>query len=272
MLAAGLDVGGTKIEACVADPDTGEVLARERIRTRTELGGAAVLADCVELAARCSSGAPLDCVGIGICELVDLSGRVRSATTIDWRGLDLVTAFGALGPLTVESDVRAAALAEGRFGAARDEAAPWIYLTVGTGIAYSLVLDGRPFRGARGNAIVVGAPPVEQSASGLALQLHASRASAEQVLADPALEPLVADAAAALGHALAALVNALDPARVVVGGGLGLVSTYRDAAVAAMRPLIDSAGTRDVPVVPAALGTLAGPLGAALAAADAAKP
>ncbi|MFL5954090.1 MAG: ROK family protein [Gaiellaceae bacterium] len=266
MLVAGLDVGGTKVGACLADPDTGDVLEHERISTRTELGGAVVLADCVDLVGRVCSGASLDGVGIGICELVDLSGQVTSATTIDWRGLDLATAFSALGPVTVESDVRAAALAEGRFGAARDETAPWIYLTVGTGIAYALVVDGRPFRGARGNAIVVGAPPVEHSASGLALQVRAGRASAEDVLADTALDPLVADAAAALGQALAALVNALDPARVVVGGGLGLVSTYRDAAIATMRPLIDSDGTRDVPVVAAMLGTLAGPLGAALAA------
>jgi glucokinase len=87
------------------------------------------------------------------------------------------------------------------------------------------------------------------------------------VLADPALDAVVESAAAALGAGLAWLVNALDPAAVVIGGGLGLVDRYRELAVATMRPLIFADATRDIPVVPAQLGADAGVIGAALAAA-----
>jgi glucokinase len=264
---AGVDVGGTKIDACVIDDQSGQAIERIRIPTRPERGGAAVLADCVDLVARLADETPFAGIGIGLCELVSPGGVPTSAATIDWRGLDVAGAFAEIAPALLESDVRAGALAEARFGAGRGVVAPWVYVTVGTGISFSLVVAGWPFAGARGNALILGAPPVERVASGRALERRAAQPSAEGVLADETFAPLVNDAARALGHALAALVNALDPDRIVVAGGLGLVDGYRDTAVRAMRPLIEADDTRDLPVVPAALGTLAGPLGAALAAA-----
>lgn len=267
-LAAGIDVGGTKIDACVADPRTGEVFASERVPTLPERGGQAVLDDCVALVRQLADSYDLSSVGIGVCELVDGQGRVTSSVTIDWLGIDVAAGFAGVAPTTVVSDVRAAALAEARFGAGQAVSGPWIFVTVGTGISYCLVIDGRPFEGARGNAIVVGAPPAELVASGLALARAGGRARAEDVLTDPGSTAVVANGAAVLGSALAWLANALDPARIVVGGGLGLDAGYRDAAEHEMRPLIEAAGTREVSVVPASLGELAGPLGAAIAGAE----
>ena len=60
--------------------------------------------------------------------------------------------------------------------------------------------------------------------------------------------------------------DALDPDAVVIGGGLGLVSGYREAAVAAARPLIWAEDVRGIPIVPADLGGDGAILGAALAA------
>ena len=266
--AAGVDVGGTKIDACIVDPQTGEVQARERIPTLPERGGREMLDDCVALVRRLAGGQSLSSIGIGVCEFVDRAGGITSAFTLEWVGVDVAGRFRQLAPTTVEADVRAAALAEARFGAGRGISDPWLYVTIGTGISYSLVLEGRPFEGARGNAIVVGAPPAERLASGLGLARAAGRTRAEDVLEDPACADVVATGAAALGAALAMLANALDPTKIVVGGGLGLATSYRDAAVAVMRDLIEATGTREVPVVPAGLGDLAGPLGAAIAGAD----
>lgn len=264
MSAVGIDVGGTKLAAAVVDPETGKVEELARRPTRAELGGAAVLGACVELALEVTGGAPAP-VGIGICELVDRRGSVTSGVTVDWRGCDVPGAFAAVGPVRIESDVRAAALAEARLGAgaAFDS---FLYVTVSTGISFCHVVDGVPYPGARGNAIVVGAPPVESRAGGRALAERAGAPDAAAVLADPAHAALVASAAAELGQALAALVNAFDPEGVVIGGGLGLVSRYRTTAVEHARRAIDAETTRDLPVVPAALGELSGVIGAALAA------
>jgi glucokinase len=264
-LAIGIDVGGTKIAAGIVETETGAVEERFEVPTDAARPAAAVLADCVALAHDLSEGHGGMPIGMGVCELVDLGGRTRSAVTLDWRGVDLAAAFGRLGRATIESDVRAAAVAEARFGAGRG-VDDLLYVTVSTGISHCLVLGGRAYAGARGNAICTGAPPLEEVASGLALARAGRHERAQDVLADPALDAVVEAAAAALGAGLATLVNTLDPGVLVIGGGLGLVERYRALAVAAMRPLIFADDTRDLPVVPAELGPDAGVIGAALAA------
>jgi glucokinase len=261
----GIDVGGSKIAAARVDVTSGAVLRELRVPTPVQAGGEAVLEACVELAARLApEGAAA--VGIGLCEFVDQSGTPTSAVTVDWRRLDVARAFGGSAHVRIESDVRAAALAEARFGAGA-QFASFVYLVVGTGISHCLVLDGKPYAGARGNAIVVGAPPIEQIAGGLALARRAGVERAELVLADPASASFVAATADALGLALAALVNALDPEAVVVGGGLGLADGYRERAAAAARAAIEHEATRELPIIPATLGAQSGVIGAALVAA-----
>jgi glucokinase len=261
----GIDVGGTKIAAGLVDTETGACEARFERVTRPERDASVILEECVGMAQRLAAGRSDVPIGIGVCELVDREGHTQSAQTLDWRAFDVAGAFASIGPAVVDSDVRAAAVAEARFGAGRG-VEELLYVSVGTGISCCLVLSGRAYKGARGNAICFGAPPVEDAASGLAVAAAGGREWAEDVLADPSLDQVVETAAAALGAGLAWLVNALDPGAVVVGGGLGLVDRYRDLAVSAMRPMIFGDNTRDVPVVPAQLGADAGVIGAALAA------
>ena len=85
----------------------------------------------------------------------------------------------------------------------------------------------------------------------------------------PSFEHLVEAAAQALGTELAALVNALDPEAIVVGGGLGLAPGFMQRVSARMRPQVYASATRDLAVRPSALGVHAGVVGAALSAADA---
>jgi glucokinase len=261
-VAVGIDVGGTKIAAGLCDLEAGEVLVRHVVATPRGDGPAA-LATCAAAAAIVApEGAP---IGLGLCELVDHAGRPRSAQTIDWRSLDIAAAFAATGPIVVDSDVRTAGRAEALLGAGRGHGR-LVFLNVGTGISYCLLRDGVPDPGARGYAIIVGAPAVEDVAGGFGLATLAGEPDARAVLAEPRHAALVAEGAVALGAAIASLVNALDPHAVVVGGGLGLVDAYREAAIAAARPLIWAEDVRDLPIVPAALGEDGAVLGAALAA------
>jgi glucokinase len=257
--AIGVDVGGTKIAAAVVNVRDGTVVRRVETPTLPDRGGAAVLADCAALVERLA--VPVDSpVGIGLCELVGLDGTPQSAVTIDWRDLDIADAFGARAAV-VESDVRAAAIAEARFGAARPFSIV-LYLSVGTGISFCLTIDGRPYRGAHGNAIQIG-EDIEELASGRGLARAAGRTRAEEVLADPAARPVVERGARELGSRLAWLVGALDPHAVVVGGGLGLNARYRQLVERVAR----TETPMSLPIVPAALGTEAGVIGAAMIAA-----
>lgn len=263
----GIDAGGTKLAAGIVDLGTGRVIRRRQVPAAKARGGDAVLADCLALATDLAGVLPVQAVGLGIPELVTQAGEVTSAASWDWRGRDLSAEFVAIGPLHVESDVRAAALAEARLGAGRGLSS-FLYLTIGTGVSHTLVIDARPWPGARGNAVVAGAPMVELSWGGHQLAAKAGKTRAEDVLACPADDLVVTRAAAAIGTELARLVNALDPEAVVVGGGLGLDPGFRERVTAAARPLIYACATRDLPVIAAALGQDAGIIGAALAAAS----
>jgi glucokinase len=262
-VALGVDVGATKIAAARVDVERGTILAARRIPTAAQRGPDAVLADCRALVAELGDG--VAAAGIAVCELVDPCGRVCSAETVDWRDADLLGTFDR-----VESDVRAAALAEARFGAGRDET-DFLYVSVGSGISHCLMTGGEPRLGVRGSAIGTGAPLVERWSSGLAIARRTGHASAEEALADPAAADAVEDAARRLGLALAALVNALDPGALIVGGGLGLHDGYRARVEAALRADVYDPRARGLPVLPAGLGADGPVIGAALAAAERAR-
>jgi glucokinase len=265
--AIGIDVGGTKIAAAVVDVETGRLLERRQQPTHAERGGAAVLADCAMLAREL--GADSTPVGIGLCELVDLEGRPASADTVDWRELDVSAAFAA-PRVTLESDVRAAARAEACFGAGQGRSA-FIFTVVGTGASVCLVVDGVPHVGERGYAIVLGAPPVETIASGRALAQLSGADSAEELLADEQAVPFVAAAATALAQTLAVLANALDPAVVVLGGGLGSDPRFCARVATAFAPLVAYPSAPALELVPSRLGPDVGVVGAALCAVTAAR-
>jgi len=250
--AIGLDVGGTKIAAGIVALDSGKILERRTIPTRPERGGAAVLDDVFTLAQALYTGAATNGVqvtgiGVGVAELVDHAGNITSSHSIAWQDMPVRERLARVAPTVVEADVRAHALAEARYGAGRPYQL-FAFVTVGTGISCCLVQDGRPYAGARGNALILASSPLttacttcgtvlrpvlEEFASGPALVSrfnqaisgHATRA--EDVIAaanagNAAAIDIVITAGAALGVSVGWLVNVLDPAAVIVGGGLGL--------------------------------------------------
>jgi glucokinase len=257
----GIDVGATKTAAARVDVTDGSVTKQRVWQTQPGRGGAAVLGDCIRAADDLACTADLS-VGIGICELVDRNGEIQSAENIDWHDVDLARAFDPRRVL-LESDVRAAARAEATFGAGRD-VNELLYLSVGSGISYCLVERREPRVGAHGAAIIVGAPPVEQFAGGLAIAAAAGVTSAEEAFARPQHRNVIERAADDLGRALAALINALDPTLVVVGGGLGLVDSYRERFAHVALALLRAPAHEQPEIVPAALGASAGVVGAAL--------
>lgn len=293
--AIGLDVGGTKIAAGVVLWPSGEILARTIIPTNPTRGGEAVLKDSLDLAKQLQDWAgshqiELRGIGLGVAELVDCKGNVTSSCTIDWRGVPVQKKLSEIAPSQVESDVRTAALAEAIFGAGRGHDL-FTYVTVGTGISYCLVHDGRPFKGAKGNAILLASSPqstvcthcgaklhpvLEEFASGPAIakrfaQTKRGRSTItceDVVLAassgDKNAIEILTSAGAALGVGMAFLVNLLDPEMMVVGGGLGVAGgLYWDSLERSCRDHIFADDSRGIPIIPAKLGTDAGVVGAA---------
>src|SRR5262245_9042356 len=298
--AIGIDVGGTKIAGGLVELSTGRVLVRRHRPTLPERGGPAVLADVLaqarELAAEAKAhGIAVAGIGVGLPQLVTPDGRVDSDHLFDWRDLSAAAQLSGIAPARLESDVRAAAWAEAHFGAGRGHDI-FCYISIGTGVSYCLVLNGRPFAGARGYAIHFATMPqsircracgvmhtaiLEQTAGGPGIAAaYGNRcgraiAGAEEVLAaatagDRDAIAVIDDAAMELGAAIGQMVNMLDPQALVIGGGLGLAGgLYGERLSAAIRAHVFAPQAQTLPILPAALGPEAGIVGAALAAVNA---
>lgn len=292
--AIGIDLGGTKIAAGLVSFPSARILAKEVIPTLPARGGEAVLADTLALARRLKDqatglGVRVLGIGVGIAELVNLQGEVTSDYLIGWKPLPAREKLSKIAPAYIESDARAPALAEALFGAGR-QFKNFVYVTVGTGISHCLVLDGQPYAGANGHAIIAGSgvltceceqcgavqeQVLEEYAAGPSLVARYNRSAGaamttgQQVAAaaaagDAVAEHVVRSAGQALGNSVGFLVNVLDPEAILVGGGLGLASgLYWESFVASTRRHIWSEVSKDMPILKAQLGFDAGLIGAA---------
>lgn len=181
----------------------------------------------------------------------------------------------------IESDVRAMALAEAKASSLKD----FLFVTISSGISHALVINGKPWSGATGEAIGFGitqidnsqeSPTLEQYSSGMGIARRYQQVeskdieSAENVFAnyngDTVAKEVIDSAAAVLGKSLAAMVDYIDPAKIVIGGGLWLGSElYRNLVLASYERNVTK--RRKAPdVINSVSGAKAAVIGAAIAA------
>ena len=310
-LVLGLDVGGTKLAAGVVAAD-GAVCSFLRIASQVDQGPDRMIERHLDLGREAVRAAgvswdEISAVGIACGGPLDpVAGIIQSPLSLPgWDDVPLVAIVQrALDrPAVVDNDATACALAEYRFGAGRGRGlGSLVYLTISTGIGGGLVLDGRLFRGAAGNAGELGHLTVdylgrrcacgrrgclEAYASGTNIAVRArealatGRASslaalpavrAEDVAAAAAAgDPLAAEiwdeTTAILGSAVANILDVFNPDLVVLGGGVTrageqLLGPVREAGLRQSMP----PARRVADVVLAALGDEVGVVGAAAVA------
>ncbi|WP_329320418.1 ROK family protein [Streptomyces sp. NBC_01262] len=307
-LIAALDIGGTKIAGALVDPD-GQLLVRALRPTPAREDGATVMRAVDEVIAELRAAPQWPAavaVGIGSAGPVDASvGTVSPVNVPGWRDYPLVAgvteAAGGL-PVVLTGDGVAIAAAEHWLGAARghDNA---VCMVVSTGVGGGLVLGGRVYPGPTGNAGHIGhisvdldGDPcpcgsrgcVERIASGPNIARRALEsgwsppAGAEPTAAavadsaragDPVALASFDRAAQALAAGIAATANLVELGIVVIGGGVaGAGPLLFDPLRAHLARYATLSFTSGMKVVPALLGTDAGLVGAAAAAAQALRP
>ena len=240
----------------------------------------------------CSS----DLVGVGVPSRIDqVAHRVIGSVHAPLAGIDLA---GYLEerlelPVFVDNDGNVAAIAEWQLGAGRGTR-DFVMLTLGTGIGGGLILDGHPYRGARGAGAELGhmvvdvnGPPCGAGCPGRGhLETLASGSAADRVAlelgladgrvlvdaghdGDPRAVVALAGIGRILGEGMVTIVNVFVPELIAVGGGFGrageLILGPARAVVAteALDP-----GRDTVRIVQAELGAEAGVIGAGLSAFD----
>jgi len=256
-MRVGLDIGATKVLGAVIG-DGGTVVAQARQDTLPGPDGVLESVTTVlDLLAAGLDGALPPHIGIGIPGIVDRKrGTVSHAVNLglggDWFPLADRLADRSGASVIVENDLNAATWGAHVLSGADDLA----YLALGTGLAAGLVLSGTLRRGAHGAAGEIGHVPVDP-AGGLCscgqrgcLELLASGsavAAAWPATGAPSAEALFAAAADGNPQAIAArdrfaagvadavrmLGLAVDPAVIIIGGGVAHVGEPLLAAVTA---------------------------------------
>ena len=151
-------------------------------------------------------------------------------------------------------------------------------MTVGTGLAHTLVIDGEPYAGARGEALAFGelltesGDTLERVASGAAIaarytartgRVADARELFARAAADEDARSTITSAATALAAGLAALDHLLDPGLIVVGGGIASGESLWWQTVRETLPRLLARGAPPR-LVRGALGGDAGVIGAAM--------
>ncbi|HZB90250.1 MAG TPA: ROK family protein [Stellaceae bacterium] len=257
----GVDLGGTKIEAAVIDPEGRLRLSRRMATPAGDYAGTieAVRALVAEIEAVLGQSCP---VGIGMPgSLSPGTGLVRNSnsTCLNGRRFDRDLGRALARPLRFANDANCFALSEAIDGAAAG-AALVFGVILGTGVGGGIVANGRLLTGANAIAGEWGHSPLpwpgdaerpgpscycgkqgcnETFLSGPGLA-HDHRAATGEAL-DAALIAARAEAGDAgaeaslaryedrLARGLAVVINLLDPDVIVLGGGLGRIGRlYRN--------------------------------------------
>lgn len=295
----GIDIGGTKIAAAVADA-TGLIAAPVQVPTPAAAGPDHILRAAVDAAHAAVSQCGRDPVtvtacGVGTAGTVDRDGVISFATDVlpGWAGTDVRTAVAkAIDlPTVVLNDVHATAIGEVSHGAAAG-CGDAVVVALGTGIGGALIQHGAVVTGRTGSAGSVGHIPVpggdkrsctcggaghlEAYASGPAIAAQYQRLTGKQATLPqiaswarsgaPDARHAIDQAAEALGTVLGMLVNVFDPEVIVIAGGVSALFDLLLPGIQAGLAAQALPGPGGVVLRPAALGWCAALVGAAVAA------
>jgi fructokinase len=287
-LYGGIEAGGTKF-ICAVGSGPGQLAAEARFPTTTPADTLAASIDFFR--AQQARLGPLAAIGVGSFGPLDprpgspTFGHITSTPKPGWKDADIVGPLAGAFQLPVgfDTDVNAAALAEGRWGAGQG-LGNLVYLTVGTGIGGGALAEGgRPIHGLihpeMGHMLLphdLKADPYpghcpyhgdcfEGLANGPAIARRWGQPAETLPLDHPAW-PLEAHYIA-LG--LANLIYTLSPQRIVLGGGVMAQAQLFPLIRAEVQRLLN--GYLQSPwiterageyIVPPGLGARAGVLGA----------
>jgi len=259
-----IDIGGTKFSVALFE---GETMTRRESRATDRDGGPEWMLGQIESIA---ASWTFDRCGIGFGGPVDFPAqRVALSTHVGgWRDCPLVDrvnkAFGV--PVIMDNDANVGALGEAIYGAGRG-ARPMFYMTLSTGIGGGIVLDDSSvYRGADSYAgelghitLKPGGPEClcgsrgcfERMCCGMWLERDYGK-PAKELMQDPAfVEKYVVD----LAQGLKAAVMMLNPARIVIGGGIAKAGDSLFVPLRAdLRRQVTEWSRARLDVVPAGLG------------------
>lgn len=267
-----IDIGGTKTMAALVEGST--VLEEITVATAREAGPDAWLAALAESTAAWRGRYAR--AGIAVTGFIEYGrwSSLNPETLGVPDGYPLVERAQALfgTPAHAVNDAQAAAWGEYRFGAGGG--GDLVFLTISTGIGGGIVVNRRPLSGLAGHFGLIRGPlqgeaPLEDRTSGRWMAGEARRsghaADAAEVFerarrGEDWADAIVSQSAFRVATLCRDIQMMLDPAQIVIGGGIGLADGY----LARIGGHLNDIAPRFAPnLVAAKLGSRAGIIGAA---------
>jgi glucokinase len=227
-----IDIGGTKFSIAAFERE--RMVRRESRATLAEGGREWMTEQLAEIIRQWRADLRFERCGIGFGGPVDFTAQrvVLSTHVGGWRDFDLCGFVRdvAGAPAVMDNDANAGAIGEATYGAGRG-CSPLFYMTLSTGIGGGIVESGRVWRGADSYAGEIGHLTIrpdgplclcgargcfERMCCGLWLQRDYGL-SAKELLRDA---DFVRKYVVNLTLGLKAAIMLLNPARIVIGGGI----------------------------------------------------
>lgn len=229
-----IDIGGTKSSLALFDNE--QMIRRETFATERELGVPWMIGQIASIAANWRRQTSWERCGVGFGGPVHFPSQTVALSTHapGWRNFPLARHLSALFdcPVVMDNDANAGALGEAVYGVGRGLQRPLFYVTVSTGIGGGIVLDDdRLLRGADSWAGEIGHLTIysdgpeclcgargclERMCSGLWLERDHGKPARELFRETAFVSRYVRD----LAQGLKAAIMLLNPAVIVVGGGI----------------------------------------------------
>ncbi|MFC1742255.1 ROK family protein [Nanoarchaeota archaeon] len=242
----GIDMGGTKIEGCIAD-EKGKIIFRYRTHTDADKGKTSVLKNIlyvIDTLIGHNKGIKLSGIGIGIPGFTDKKGKVIFMPNVPLVGTNLKKSLEKKYRLkvSIDNDANLFAYAEYLFGAGKN-ASSLLGLIVGTGVGGGIIIDGNIIHGSNGGAGEVGQQVIDKRAK----KIHETKNTFNSFCSGPGIVRRYKEAGGKLinpdpqdifrskGHPairviddeynylamlLGSLTNTLSLDRIVLGGGV----------------------------------------------------
>ena len=285
--AIGIDLGGTNIKVAVSSAE-GDILSHSSHETGDD--STRSWANTIkEMIGQVESGRNERPTWIGIAapglaaedglSIANMQGRLQGLEGLNWTNF-----LKADKAVPVLNDAHAALLGEAWKGAARNYRYA-VLLTLGTGVGGAILADGRLFKGCIGRAghlghislnpdgpldIVSTPGSLEDTIGNSTVKIRSNgRFTSTRQLVDAHLKgdqdatETWMRSLRSLAAGLTSIINAIDPEVIILGGGIAQAGPALFGPLSELMKRIEwKPKGHEVKIIPAALGDLAGPLGA----------
>lgn len=225
----GIDIGGTKTSMGIVNTLTGNISKKIEFPSKLFKNDKANLTNIINNAKTILKDSGIDCVGIGVPELIDNKGIIKGTYNFKWNNLDFKNMFSKKIKVKADSDVRNHLRAEKYFGYGRGKE-NFAYINIGSGISYSLMIDNKIYTGARGYAIHFGSskislfnPKTNKTNSLIPEEFYSGKPIIKKISKMNSsyeknyyLDKISNSLASFIGN----LINTIDPELVILGGGV----------------------------------------------------